>query len=184
MSKYKKQGGGNAEVPNPQDGEGENEPTKDTPAKQIYMEMRGQPTKYSKDYCALLVEYMSRGLSLEAFVARIGISRETLYNWLEKHPEFKHAYNIGRGASQEFWELRGIEAMRWGSSVNGTVWKFNMQNRFGWREKKDIEHSGSGGGPIRYADATEDELDRRLKELAPVVNTLINKDSDNKKKKK
>lgn len=182
--KFKRTGGGNAEVPNPQDGEGENEPNQLEPAKKIYEEMRGRPTKYSKDFCPMLVEYMSKGLSLEAFVARIGITRETLYQWVDKYPDFKHAFSIGKGASQEFWELRGIEAMRWGSSVNGTVWKFNMQNRFGWRDKKDIEHSGSGGGPIRYADATEDELDRRLKALAPVFNTLINKDGDNKKKKK
>ena len=49
---------------------------------------RGRPTDYKPEYCAQLLEHMTEGLSIEAFASVIGVAKQTLYTWTEKHAEF------------------------------------------------------------------------------------------------
>jgi hypothetical protein len=86
---------------------------------------------------------MTKGLSMESFAGKIGVSVSTLHNWRKAHPEFLEAVQKGRAASQLFWEQRGVDGLwnvPFGPSLNAAVWTFNMKNRFGWRDK--VEHSG------------------------------------------
>lgn len=67
-------------------------------------------SKYDPEFPTLLIKHMERGLSFETFGATAGlrVTRKTLYNWLQAHPEFQEAYEIGRRISQEWWERLGI----------------------------------------------------------------------------
>lgn len=55
----------------------------------------GRPTKYRAEFGEALVEHMKRGLSFESFGASIGVSKETLYTWLKRHPQFLDARKQG-----------------------------------------------------------------------------------------
>ena len=107
---------------------------------------RGRKTKYKSDYCMLLREHMQSGFSYEAFAGKIGIAIETLYNWEKKQPDFLEAKKIAVNEARYTWERLGIAGMT-GKIIgfNATVWIFNMKNRFGWRDKRDIEHSTPEG---------------------------------------
>lgn len=106
--------------------------------------MNGRPSDYKPEYCELLIDHMSEGLSFESFGGVVGSHRDTLYEWTKVHPEFKEAREIGKSKSRLFWEKLGIEGL-WGSkegpNLNATVWIFNMKNRFQWRDKQPDEDS-------------------------------------------
>lgn len=109
----------------------------------------GRPTKYRKEYCDLLIEHMSKGLSIESFAGVVKATKKTIYEWMKQHPEFLYAAEQGSALSQLKWEQIGIDGVFSTSisertqegfrseskAINASVWKFNMQNRFGWREK-------------------------------------------------
>ena len=102
----------------------------------------GRPTKYNPSLCKDLIEHMKEGLSFEAFAGKHRVSKDTMYVWLNKHPEFANAKNIGTDLCRLFWEKTGRAGVLGKiPNFNATVWIFNMKNRFGWRDKHEIEQS-------------------------------------------
>ena len=89
---------------------------------------------------------MSKGFSFESFGAVAKTSKDTLYEWVKKYPEFADAKNEATSFCRMFWERLGVAAIisrsehQGGSkSLNSAVWIFNMKNRFGWRDKQPDE---------------------------------------------
>lgn len=110
----------------------------------------GAESKYKEKYCEMLIEHMAQGLSYESFAGTIGVNRDTLYEWQKKFPEFDEAKKHGRDKSLLFWESLGIkniinrsEGVPGGginaTSLNATVYRLNMINRFQWKDKADVE---------------------------------------------
>jgi len=62
----------------------------------------GMPTLYKPELCQSLLEAGESGLSKIQFIAKLGISKQTFYNWKEEHPEFKEAVEI-YNAKFESW---------------------------------------------------------------------------------
>jgi hypothetical protein len=91
----------------------------------------GRPSKYKKEYCQKLIDHMAQGLSVEAFAGEIGISKKTVYNWMDVNAEFLHAKKIGDMKSLLWWEKVGRQGML-KQGFNAAVWVFNMKNRHGW----------------------------------------------------
>lgn len=123
----------------------------------------GRPTKYKSEYCEMLQEHMAKGLSYEVFGAKIGVSRQTLYDWEKEYPEFLDTKKYAFDLCQLFWEEKCIEHIvtlseneRDGQysksttkALNTGAWIFNMKNRFKWTDKtsgEDLEDS-----PIKLA---------------------------------
>lgn len=97
----------------------------------------GRPTKYKPEYCELIIEKMSKGLSVVQFAAEIGVAKHSIYEWADVHPKFSDALKKGQTACEGYWE-RIIQA----KSVkklpgSDALLKFWMQNRFRWSEKVD-----------------------------------------------
>lgn len=100
----------------------------------------GRPTDYKPEYCEQLIEFMKQGFSFEAFGGEISVSKQTLYTWTEKHPEFMDAKNIAYSHSRRFWEGIAIDACKGQMKIPAqAIWVFTMKNRFGWRDKHPDE---------------------------------------------
>jgi hypothetical protein len=128
---------------------------------------------YKPEYCEMLIDHMAQGLSFESFCGSINIVKRTGYTWVKEHPDFAEAKDIGFEKNREFWEKVGIEGL-WGdkdSRFNSTVWVFNMKNRHGWRDR--VEMIGKDGGPIQYADLSEEQIDAKMKELCTLLGQPI-----------
>lgn len=115
---------------------------------------RGQPTKYKDEYCEMLVEHMNKGLSFESFAGLIGVTKETIFNWLEKNKQFFDSKKKGEVRCRLFWERLGIA----GSSgklknFNCGTWIFNMKNRFAWKDRQEIDQNSNIN--VNYKLATE-----------------------------
>lgn len=124
----------------------------------------GRPSEYKPEYCQEVIDFMSEGYSIGAFAGHIGVARQTLYNWMDAHPEFMDAVKVAEGLSQNAWESRLIDFSKTGEG-NATALIFGLKNRarHDWRDVTTREVSGVDGGAIeiktkRPEDLTDEEL--------------------------
>lgn len=103
----------------------------------------GRPTKYSADMPQRAIDLMSQGASLIEVAADLGVSRATLSKWQldDSKPAFVEAIKKGVELSEAWWMREGREALR-DTKFNHGLWYMNMKNRFRWRDRQEIEHSG------------------------------------------
>ena len=90
----------------------------------------------------MLIEHFKQGYSFAAFGGIIGVSEDTLHQWVKKYKDFSESKRIGITASLYRWEKIGLAASL-GKIVgfNASTWIFNMKNRFGWRDKIEIDNN-------------------------------------------
>ena len=100
----------------------------------------GRPTDYREGYPELLEDHMGQGYTYEAFCGRVGVCKQTLYTWEQKYPEFLDAKNRGLEKGRMFWERLGLGGAAGAiKNFNAAVWIFTMKNRFGWRDRHEID---------------------------------------------
>ena len=103
------------------------------------MAKRGQPTKYKKEYCKLLIDHMSQGYSFESFAGLIRVNQDTIHEWCKHHREFSEAKAAGVAASRLVWEkifMAGTTGKLKGFNAAACI--FNFKNRFGWRDHVQV----------------------------------------------
>lgn len=71
--------------------------------------MVGRPTKHESSCCGKVVSLMAKGLSKDAVAGRLGISRDTLYEWCNTHQEFSDSIKTGEAKSRYYWEKIGMD---------------------------------------------------------------------------
>jgi len=148
---------------------------KDKPAKPVAAvqekRARGRPRKIEspEDMERMIGEYVTKRenekipLTLTGALNYMGIySRATLGE-----------YDKRQGFSEPVKKLRGIIADAYeqrlhGSNPTGAI--FALKN-MGWSDRQEVEMTGKGGGPVRYADMSADEVNRRLAELEGKLGT-------------
>lgn len=120
----------------------------------------GRPTDYDPSYCEKLIAHMTMGLSFESFAATINTHRATLYDWVQKFPEFDDAKKKGIEKSLLWHEAHGNKSIAGGNkNFNSTAWIFAMKNKFRWADR--VVHEGDEDKPIQLAyDPTK--LRRRI----------------------
>ena len=82
----------------------------------------------------MLVDHMSKGLSIESFAGVISVNIDTLYEWVKVHHEFSEAKKIGTAKSLLKFEALGIANLQ-NKNFNNTIWIYQMKcrfNKFGW----------------------------------------------------
>jgi transposase len=101
----------------------------------------GRPTDFKPAYAEEILQLMATGLSLAAAAAELGIHRQRVYDWEEKHPEFADTIKLARSKRQLFLERRLLSATD-GPVVTSSI--FALKNAAGedWRDKQEQEHTG------------------------------------------
>jgi hypothetical protein len=104
---------------------------------------RGAPSKYKPEYAQMLEDHMAEGYSFESFGAMCTprVCEKTLHNWLKEFPEFLQSKQVGNTASRYRWEKFGLDGVMStdGVHLNTGTWRLNMINRFGWKDKHEID---------------------------------------------
>lgn len=147
----------------------------------------GRPTKYDPKYCQEIIEFFDREYTREVevvhtnkkgdtwshfeekpndpphlgqFAHKLGVNRSTLWEWAQKHPDFSKALTRAKEMAED---MVVNNAMRGFYNPNFTA--LVMKNRFGWKDKKETEHSGKVGQEIEVKRQQISELsDRELLE--------------------
>ena len=95
---------------------------------------------YNESLCAEAEQLLAAGKSIARVATNLKVSRETIYAWERKHPEFAQAMRNGRNAAQARWEDIGEEGITGGiKNFSATAWMFTMKNRFREDYKEDKE---------------------------------------------
>ncbi len=68
------------------------------------------------------------------FAAKIGVTRQVLHDWCDKHPEFLYAYNKCKSLQEKFLVTNGLNGM-----FNSGFAIFTAKNVIGWRDKQQDE---------------------------------------------
>jgi transposase len=102
---------------------------------------KGRPSEYDPKYIDTVLEYMSQGYSKEATAGAIGISKQTMYNWMQEYKDFMDAVLEGEVKSQLAWEKKAVDYSvhtKDGKRLDSRIYALQMKNRFGWSDKKEI----------------------------------------------
>jgi hypothetical protein len=100
---------------------------------------KNERSKIFKELCA----HIAGGLSLESFSL---LSPNSVRTYLSKYPEefcqeeLDNAMRQGRA----YWESIGKRQANGECLGNSRTWFYNMANRFGWREKLEVEAEHKG----------------------------------------
>lgn len=114
----------------------------------------GRPTAYDPSFCEIAIEAGRIGKSKVSIAAEIGVTRNTLDNWAEDHPEFLSALKISQELSQSWWEEQGRVHLTEqygegaaGSKLNASLYSRSMAARFpaDWRDKVENTMQGPNG---------------------------------------
>lgn len=100
-----------------------------------------RPTKYDPAMCETVIDLMREGASRVEVCAELDICYHTWQAWQEEHEEFSQSVKRGVELCQAWWEREGRIALR-DKEFSYTGWYMNMKNRFGWRDKHEIENTG------------------------------------------
>lgn len=111
----------------------------------------GRPSTYDPAYCEQVIGWGREGKSRTWIAATIGVTRQTLGNWEQAHPEFLHAMALAKGLEQLWWEDAGQSGMLM-QGFGSSVWSRSMAARFPdeWRENSRQEVTGANGGAIQH----------------------------------
>lgn len=100
----------------------------------------GRPTKYDPSVQSTVIKVMKEGASIMEVAAELGVSRSTLYEWVNKIPEFSDTIKKGEALSEAWWEKQGRTNLQ-NKNFNYVGWYMNMKNRFEWRDRRPSETS-------------------------------------------
>lgn len=108
----------------------------------------------------MLLDHMAQGLSFESFAGRdeVAVSKQTLYDWLEKHSEFVDAKGLGTERCRLFWEKLGIAGAAGRlPNYNNAAYIFNIKNRFPaeWRDRHELIASSAALAEIGRDDVNK-----------------------------
>jgi hypothetical protein len=117
----------------------------------------GRPSKYDPAFCERVIELGREGCGKAEIADELDVSRQTLLNWSNEHPEFLDALQRAHDCSLAWWEKQARKNLSTSGYQSG-LWKQAMSGRFPaepYRERFDVDATVSDK---RAVEMTEEEL--------------------------
>jgi hypothetical protein len=115
-----------------------------------------------KNWRDIILDMSAEGLSDVEIRAQLCLAGgkfnyDTWYALKDREKEFAETLQIGKLLCQAWWEKQSRISLSDQNFQTGN-WYANMKNRFGWRDKTDIEHSLSDSTVEKFATLSVTEL--------------------------
>lgn len=123
---------------------------------------------------ARIVRYVQAGSYLETAAAAAGVNRSTLHRWLKRGAEGEEPFaafsDAVEGALAEA-ELRDLVRIDRAAETQwqAAAWKLERRNPKLWGRREYTEVTGTDGGPIKYEQLSEPELDAEIERLSAEI---------------
>lgn len=95
------------------------------------------------DWEVMMREASQDGASAVELRCILGIGESAWETLIEDDDDFRRTVKQCKDLCQVWWERQGRKMSCGESDGNATTWIFNMKNRFGWKDKSEVDHSGS-----------------------------------------
>lgn len=102
----------------------------------------GRPTDFKPEMGEEILARMEVGFSLAAAAADLGIHRQRVYEWMERHPQFADTVKLAQAKRQLFLERRLLDAKD-SPTVTSTIFALKNAGPQDWRDKQEVEHAVS-----------------------------------------
>jgi len=81
-------------------------------------------------------------VEIKAFIYEIrgSFSNDLWDRWIAEIPQFSETIKMGRMLSEAWWNKESRQNLK-NKDFSYTGWYMNMKNRFGWRDKSEIENT-------------------------------------------
>lgn len=99
----------------------------------------GRPSEYRPEYCDLIIQVMSEGVSLTAFAGVVGVARDTVYEWIKVHREFSDAWSRAKPKRLLWWE-RKLQRSRKGAETTASIFALRNVDATEWRDVRSVQH--------------------------------------------
>jgi transposase len=100
----------------------------------------GRPSEYREEYCTMVRQYMAQGFSLTAFAGEIGMSRDTVYEWMSRHAAFADAVSRGRAGRANWLEGKLLRSRK-GAETTAAIFALKNAAPDEWKDVKYQEHA-------------------------------------------
>ena len=96
-----------------------------------------------KKLCKSFCDHLAQGLSKDSFSE---VHMQTIERYMKKYPEEfpREEIELALVKGKEMWERIGLRQANGTCLGNSRSWFYNMANRYGWREKLDVEAEHKG----------------------------------------
>lgn len=95
---------------------------------------------YREEYEDMLLSWMAKGESFNAFAGFIGVPSSLVEQWIEEREGFKEAFEVGEALSLGYWEK--LSKLQASGLIKGSapMIQYIMNNRFGdkYKQKQEI----------------------------------------------
>lgn len=71
---------------------------------------------------------------------RKSYSNDLWERWMKDEPEFSETVKVGRALAEAWWAKSGRTSLK-DREFNYTGWYMNMKNRYGWRDKQEVDNT-------------------------------------------
>ena len=141
--------------------------------------MGGIPTKYTPEIGTLILDKMRQGYSLVAAASFADVGRTTVYDWLERYPEFKRLYHLAQAYRQAHWEEEALTTTS-AARVTMITKALGGMRSPDWSEDKrlEIDVNHNHNHTLQIADLTTEQLASLAAMLAPKEASPLTIDHD------
>lgn len=133
----------------------------------------GRPPDYCPAMCDMVLEFMSEGASVVECARHLKVCRDTIYDWMKKHPDFAKAVKTGRDWS----EARNAEIIRMIAlgqipKANMEAYKMYMRNTTDW--DKNVNTAGVVNQTMNIGNINQVNVlqDKSQEELIEYINDI------------
>ena len=121
-----------------------------------------------------IINFIRAGSYVETAAAAAGVDKATLYRWLKRGAEGQEPFatfsNQVESALAEA-ELRDLARIDRAAehAWQAAAWKLERRNPDAWGRHQYTEMTGADGGPIKYEQLCESEVDAEIKRLSSEI---------------
>ena len=108
----------------------------------------GRPSKYKPEYCQEVDRYLEEASpqnmhmpKVVSFARRIGVHKDTLYEWAKEHKDFSDALSKIMDKQEEDLIDTGIFG---GKEINHSIVKMMLSTNHGYKDRQDTDVTTGG----------------------------------------
>ena len=98
----------------------------------------GRPTLYRPEYCQRAIAFMGQGYSVTALAGHLGVSKDTVYLWINTLRDFSDAINMGRAARVAALEAKLLSTSQ-GVGVTAAIFALKNADPDEWQDRYNTE---------------------------------------------